>query len=149
VDDFVLVDKNKGKLLQAIKLSKNYLEKKLELDLHPKKIYLQHYSKGIDFLGFIIKPYRIYVRNRTKGWLYKRIQKWSSIKINPQRLNLFISCINSYLGSLKRYNTYKLRKKSLFLLSGNFLKYVDYLKDCNKIFLKNYRFLRNEKYLRH
>jgi len=42
--------------------------------LHPKKIYLQHYTKGVKFLGVVVKPYRIYIGNQTKGTFYKKIQ---------------------------------------------------------------------------
>jgi hypothetical protein len=38
----------------------------LQLTLHPHKIYLQHYTKGVQFLGVFIKPNLIYIASRTK-----------------------------------------------------------------------------------
>jgi len=45
----------------------NYLHTKLELNLHPKKFYLQHYSKGIPFLGVVVYPYHTVVNRRNKA----------------------------------------------------------------------------------
>ena len=33
----------------------------------PEKYYLQHYKKGVKFLGTVIKGERIYIANRTLG----------------------------------------------------------------------------------
>jgi RNA-directed DNA polymerase len=91
--------------------------------LHPKKIYLQHYTKGLKFLGTVIKPNRIYIANRTKGNFYNAIQKHNQVveiaKPTKTELNSFLSSMNSYLGIMKHYKTYKLRKRMLFkYLSG-------------------------------
>jgi RNA-directed DNA polymerase len=51
----------------------------LKLTLHPNKIYLQHYSKGVQFLGAVIKPHRIYIANRTKGNFYSAIEKQNAL----------------------------------------------------------------------
>ena len=39
-----------------------------------QKIYLRHYSKGVQFLVTVIKPNRIYIANRTKENFYAAIQ---------------------------------------------------------------------------
>ena len=74
VDDFVIVHPNKEYLKSIIPLLSDYLQSHLSLKLHPKKIYLQHYTKGVKFLGVVVKPYRIYIGNQTKGTFYKKIQ---------------------------------------------------------------------------
>ena len=122
VDDFVIVHSDKEYLKSIIPMLKEYLQVHLSIDLHPRKIYLQHFSKGVDFLGIAIKPYRIYIRNRTKGSFYKKIQYWNNFLMEKRHLrtkftkedtNQFLSCMNSYLGIMANYNTYKLRKKML------------------------------------
>lgn len=75
VDDFIIIDIDKQKLLSSIFQIKNFLNNKLHLTLHPKKIYFQHYAKWVQFLGAYIKPYRIYIRKRTIGIFWKRIEK--------------------------------------------------------------------------
>ncbi len=114
VDDCVLVHTNKNYLQMLIPTIRNYLSEELRLELHPKKIYLQHFSKGVKYLGAVIKPHRIYIANRTKGNFYEALQKQNSIarqyKPTPEEKEQFISSMNSYLGIMKHYKTYKIRK---------------------------------------
>lgn len=74
VDDMVFVHRDKAYLKSIIPKIREYLKNNLNLSLHEKKIYLQHNSRGVDFLGTIIKPYRIYIKNRTKGNFYNLIR---------------------------------------------------------------------------
>lgn len=117
VDDFIIVHQDKEFLKSLIPQLSNFLLSSLQLTLHPKKIYLQHYTKGVKFLGTIIKPNRIYIANRTKGNFYNAIQKHNKVvevaKPTKTELNSFLSCMNSYLGIMKHYKTYKLRKKMI------------------------------------
>ena len=131
VDDFVIVHSDKEYLKVLIPQLSNFLLSTLKLTLHPRKIYLQSYEKGVQFLGTIIKPNRTYIAKRTKGNFYKTITEWNNFikennnKISRENLNLFLSSINSYLGMLKHYETYKLRKKMLLKnLSVYFFNYV-------------------------
>lgn len=130
VDDFVLIHGDKEYLLSLIPVMNDYLQKNLSLQIHPKKIYLQHCSKGLTFLGRCIKPYRIYIGKRTKGSLYKKIKYWNKIleennnKMSEDNLRLFLASINSYLGMMRHYDSYKLRKKMLSRLSPYFWNYV-------------------------
>ena len=91
--------------------------KNLGLTIHPQKRYLQHFSKGVKFIGGVIKPYRIYIANRTKGNLYGSINYHNLIvrdhKPTKDEKTAFMCSINSYLGILKHYKTYGIRKKML------------------------------------
>lgn len=132
VDDFVLVHWNKDYLKSLIPKISTFLESKLALTLHPKKMYFQHFSKGVTFLGTVIKPDRIYISNRTKGNFYAAIEKQNRIIKNqkPGKLEkaAFLSNMNAYLGIMKHYKTYKLRKRMIFKnLSGYWLNHF-YLK---------------------
>ena len=130
VDDFVLIHNSKEYLKSLTPVISEFLLSTLKLTLHPKKIYLQHYSKGIKYLGTIIKPNRIYIANRTKGNFHEAIEDWNKIirankKQTSTELDVFISSINSYLGIMKHYKTYKIRKKMLLeKLSGYFFNFV-------------------------
>jgi len=119
VDDFVIVHQNKDYLKSLIPKIRNYLQKELHLQLHPNKIYLQHFSKGVQFLGVIIKPYRIYVSKRTKGNFYAMIHKWNAIInskncLTEKEKTMFFCSVNSYLGIMKHYKTGNLRRKIIF-----------------------------------
>jgi len=86
--------------------------------LHPYKIYLQHYSKGVKYLGAVIKPHKTYIANRTKGNFYNAIDKQNQIARdhNPikEEQEAFQNSMNSYLGMMKHYKSYKLRKEMIF-----------------------------------
>ncbi|MEI7489090.1 MAG: reverse transcriptase/maturase family protein, partial [Chryseobacterium sp.] len=56
VDDFYIFHHSKEDLQNILVKCKRFLAKE-GLMLHPKKIYLQHYSKGFQFLGAYIKPH--------------------------------------------------------------------------------------------
>lgn len=133
VDDFILIHNDKDYLKSLISAMKEYLMKKDKLELHPNKIYLQHYSKGVKYLGAVIKPHRIYIANRTKGNFFTAIGKQNKIacdhKPDREEQEKFLSSMNSYLGIMKHYKTYNIRKKLLFkYLSTWWWNYV-YLSD--------------------
>lgn len=112
----------------------------LGLNVHPRKIHLQHYSNGVSFLGAVVKPGRIYIKNRTKGNFYERIQLRNERigekeRLSEQELQSLQSSINSYLGLMKHYRTYYIRRKMLqrtlrveylnhFYISGGYCKLV-------------------------
>lgn len=133
VDDFVLIHSSKEYLLNCRQKISDFLRSKLELNLHPKKFYLQHYQKGVQFLGVLIKPYRIYIGKRVKRNLYSKIDFWNEVidsnkgNLSSEEKHLFRSQINSYLGLMKHYNTYKLRKKILEIdLDNYFSEYFEF-----------------------
>lgn len=122
VDDFVIVHSDLAYLKKLHITLFDYLIKHLGLRIHPKKIFLQHYTKGVNFLGATIKPHRIYVSNRTKRNFKKTVLQWEkqfSGKHSPNSKDLYrlMAGINSYLGIMKHYRTYNIRKK--ILLSSN------------------------------
>jgi RNA-directed DNA polymerase len=129
VDDFVLVHTNKAYLKSLIPIISKFLKTELHLTLHPKKIYLQHYSKGVSYIGGFIKPNRIYVSKRTKGNFHEAIQKQNKLlenTPNPSKAAklLFLSSMNSYLGILKHFKSYKLR--NLYISTGLSKKWFIY-----------------------
>jgi hypothetical protein len=110
VDDFIMIEQDKNVLLSRIGLIRNFLKQHLDLDLHPDKIRLQHVSKGIDFLGYFIKPTHVLVRQkvvrRFKHKLYMRQHAEDGLfSVND------IPMIRSYVGHFEHANTYRLRKK--------------------------------------
>lgn len=141
VDDFVLVHPDKEYLKSTVPKLSSFLLSALQLTLHPKKIYLQHYSKGVQFLGTVIKPHRIYIANKTKGNFYAAIQKQNqTVRVSrpdKETKAKFLSSMNSYLGIMKHYKTYNLRKRMLSKnLSGWWRNYVCLSGGIRKFVLK-------------
>ena len=114
VDDFVLVHPDRQYLSGLISIIENYLKTNLQLQLHPKKRYLQHHSKGLAFLGVMIKPNRIYVGNRIKSNFYTVLKQQNEVVstslIDKSVGMQFVSRMNSYLGIMKHYQTFCLRQ---------------------------------------
>jgi len=151
VDDFVLIHPDKAYLKLLIPEIKQYLMKNLRMELHPNKIYLQHFSKGVKFLGAVIKPNRIYIANRTKGNFYRAIEKQNAIardhKPTIEEQESFLSSMNSYLGLMKHYKSYKLRKQMIFnYLSGWWWNHVYLSGGISKFVMKRRITLGNNKY---
>lgn len=141
VDDFIIVHPNKDYLTSLIPKISNFLLSSLQLTLHPKKIYLQHYSKGVKFLGTVIKPSRTYIAKRTKGNFYNAIEKQNKIiqdhKPTKEDKAAFLSSMNSYLGITKHYKSYNLRKRIIFKrLSGYWFNHIYLSGGITKFVLK-------------
>ena len=106
VDDWVIVHPDKAYLQALIPRLDRFLREQLGLNVHPRKIYLQHYSKGVAFLGAVVKPGRVYIKNRTKGNFYERIQQWNERirekeRLSEQQLQSLQSSVNSYLERVR------------------------------------------------
>ncbi len=113
VDDFVLVHEDLDFLKSVVPKISKFLETHLYLKLHPQKIYLQHYSKGVKYLGAFINQNRIFLNNRTKGNFFLAFKKQNVIfekeEIFKEDLDYFLSSMNSYLGIMKHFKTFNLR----------------------------------------
>lgn len=140
VDDFILIHNDKNYLLSLIEKMKLFLKERLGLTLHPKKIYIQHFSKGVKFLGAYLKPYVKYIDKRTKGNFYNLVHKinreFSSNKNDEKYLLSLVSSINSYLGTMIHFSSFKLRQKILMSLDPLFYNYYMTDKKLSKVVLK-------------
>ncbi len=150
VDDIVIVHPDKEYLKSIIPIIRRYLYEKLSIELHPKKIYLQNFRNGVPFLGVIVKPYRMYVRNRIKDNFYRNIQQWNRLLAEnesgflEEHQGKFVASINSYLGMLGHCDTYNLRRKMLTeRLSPDFKKFVRNEDNYHKIISNNPAIIRD------
>ena len=104
VDDFYLVSTDKNFLMKLLPKIREYMKKELGLTLHPKKVMITEVRKGIAFIGAVIKPWGIYVSNRTVGHAFEvaEIERVKDLEKHVQRLN-------SYFGFMKYRLTYAIR----------------------------------------
>lgn len=111
VDDFYIVSDNKSTILEMINSIKEYLSQ-FKIILHPNKINIQHYTKGLLFVGGYLKPNRMYTSNRTISnfiRLISGLNKYDTV-LNTERV---VSRINSYLGFLIHTSSYTIRRRLL------------------------------------
>lgn len=97
-DDFVILSSDKEQLEKQIIQIKEFLQNKLKLELHPKKVFIKTLASGVDFLGWVNFSYHRILRTTTKRRMMKRIQNHPTTET-----------FNSYLGLLRHGNTRKLR----------------------------------------
>lgn len=125
VDDFLIIDKDKQKILRCIPLIRKHLYEHGKVKINSKKYYCQHYSKGVMFLGAVIKPGRRYLANRTIANIYRTIYTFNHMKEKyvVRSLQHFQSTINSYLGLLRQFNEYGNRVRLVNMIGEQWWKY--------------------------
>ena len=139
VDDFVLIHQDKQKLLHALPKIRKYLTSDLHLQLHPKKIFLQDARKWVLFLGTCIKPYRTYIRKRTIGKFYKKIEAINTKLLEKNAEEEIRSIINSYLWLLAHHKSYAISRKIISRVDRcfrNIFTPVNYYKKINPLIRK-------------
>lgn len=111
-DDFIILSEDRQYLENLILSIENFLIKQLDLELHPNKIVFSKLRGGIDFLGYIIFPYHILPRTKTKRRLLRKIKakvrEFKLGRISEEKLN---QTIQSYLGYLGHSRSYKFKEK--------------------------------------
>lgn len=101
-DDFVLVSDNKEWLLEQLPLMVKFLNERLNLFMHPNKVFVKTLASGVDFLGWVHFPTHRVIRKSTRRRMFQRVKK------NPTD-----PTIQSYLGLLSHGNTHGLKKQVL------------------------------------
>jgi hypothetical protein len=97
-DDFIIISNSKEKLNEIKDNIVNFVRQKLLLEIPNEKISIRKACWGIDFLGFVVLPNCVLIRDKTKNKMY---------------LNISQKNITSYLGLLKHCNSYNLKRKIL------------------------------------
>ncbi|MDP2104109.1 MAG: RNA-directed DNA polymerase [Candidatus Gracilibacteria bacterium] len=130
VDDFILIHEDGRYLKGLIGEIRSFLSEHLGLSLHPNKIYFQPFSKGVSFLGALIKPHRIYVGKRIKTNLFVEIERINRMIVEDTKVlhdreiqKHILSSLNSYLGLMQHFDTFTIRKKLLLGLDASFWNY--------------------------
>lgn len=82
MDDLLLLHPSKEQLLSWRGSISDFLHQKLLLKLHPKKQTLQPVDRGIDFLGYIVKPDHALSRKRSVANLKRKLHAFN-LRIDP------------------------------------------------------------------
>ena len=118
---------------------KHYLKEQLLVNLHPKKIYIQPVRNGVLFVGAMIKPRRVYISNRTRGKMYDKLRFYNKMAEDGkalQYLEKFVASMNSYLGMMVHYRSYKIRRKVYENTNSIWWQYCYMGKDYKKFVIK-------------
>ena len=112
------------------------MKQNLKLNLHPHKTKIVNTKEGIAFLGAFVKEFRLYVDNKTLTHTEERINTLKAILNDKQDLSnekyIFVmQSLNSYLGHLKNFRTFQIRKT--ILQETNALKYFTVNEKLSKL----------------
>ena len=139
VDDMILVSESKQTLLDAVPMIREFLKRSAGVTLHPNKFYLQHYTKGVKFIGAVIKRGRTYISNRTANNAFGTVRKFNRRKANAEDM---VASVNSYLGLMRHHATYNIRKRLVKAISPEWHQTITIDSNCSKATVKpscNYR----------
>lgn len=112
MDDFLIIHPNKEHLKEVKARINLFLQDKLKLELHPKKVVIKNVKDGVPFVGYRI----FYDHMLIRGSTLLRIQR--KFKLRKKQLakgiideQKFHSCIKSFEGHLSKANAWKLKQK--------------------------------------
>ena len=97
-DDFVILHANKEVLIDCFPKIQTFIQERLCLTIHPKKITLKPYATGIDYLGYVCFPHHRVLRTKTKRRMFRKVNKKN---------------FSSYSGILKHCRSHNLSKALL------------------------------------
>jgi len=100
-DDFVILSDDKRYLEELLFKIEFFLKSKLKLSLHPKKVSIETYSSGVDFLGWVHFSGHRVLRTSTKNRALK----------GSKECDIGANNVQSYLGLLKHGNGKKIARK--------------------------------------
>lgn len=135
VDDFYCIHRDKAVLLSAVPKIRVKLAE-YGLTLNEKKFYIQHYTKGVQFTGSIVKPRRSYTCNNTITNFVAAIRRLNNAK-DLRQVEHAVCSINSYLGLIKHNNEYNTRKKVLGMIDRKAFEYIYIKGRYETVALKN------------
>ena len=98
-DDFVVLSEDRDHLEKLIPQIERFLWERLQLKLHPDKMYIKTIASGVDFLGWVHFPDHRVLRTATKRRMLARMAEHPA----PET-------IASYRGLLRHGNAKKLQE---------------------------------------
>ena len=116
VDDVMIFENSKEKLMQIYKNIVDYLQTNLKLQLR-NKVMLRSVHDGLDFLGYIIRPDYVLTRKRiVNNFKYKKAKYLQNYEKQKGKMSLaqikqFLSVQDSFVGHISHANSYNLMKK--------------------------------------
>ena len=110
-DDFIILNHDRDALVRLIPQIQQFLTDNLHLSLHPHKVTVRTLQQGVDFLGYVVRPYSVTLRTKTKRRMLRnlaqKIRMFNEGMLNDESL---IQTVSSYLGVLSHGNCEQLEE---------------------------------------
>ena len=136
VDDFYLIG-DKKEILNVIPLIRERLHE-ININLHPRKWYLQHWTKGCKFLGGVSKCGRLYVGKQTVYNSQIAVDEINEAIDKKEYIEEVTQRINSYLGYFGQFMTYGIRRDLIESLSREWYRYFYISGPSKKAVIRQY-----------
>ncbi len=100
-DDFIVVSESEDFLKELVPKIQDFLCSYLNLELHPSKVMIGKYHRGVDFLGYVSFPHHRSLRKRTEKRMVRKLDEKIEMakrgQITEEKLK---QTLESYLGAL-------------------------------------------------
>ncbi len=131
VDDFYVVSADRDWLRSLQQPAAAFLEEHLGLEVNQGKTVICDVWLGVEFVGAFLKPFRRYVSSNTLRRMRRKLQLLEYEYCTSEHLH---SSLNSFLGILSHFRSYRLRRK-MFLACRRFFTYGKFNNDMRKYML--------------
>lgn len=142
-DDTCIIVKDRERWAYHLQILERYTADRLHLTLHPDKRYMQHHSKGVEFLGYKMRFNRLLPSDRiVHNYRWKVDCAIRRAELDPDYMmregEHFMQVVNSYNGLLSWCNAWRLRHDVAETLKASPWSTVfDFHDDCH-VTLKPY-----------
>lgn len=133
VDDMVLIDRSKARLLAVREKIDRWLREHGHR-LHPRKVYLQHFRKGVLFVGGMIRPGYILMGHRSIGFAQEYIRQQNRLaekaggEVTQEQVDHFVASMNSYLGMTQQFKAFGISQDLMRRVSPQWYRYAYFLR---------------------
>ena len=117
VDDFILLSEDREQLALWKEKIAEFVQEKLNLEIHPEKQRIAPISDGMDFLGYIVRPGYLLARKRVvrnfknkMREIEKFIVKDGILEFQPELVKNANAIANSYMAHFDRAQAYRLKR---------------------------------------
>jgi len=107
VDDMVALGHDASALHDASVRMNAFMQSTLALRLHPNKTEINRIERGVNFLGYVVRPYARYVRRSTLQHAHRKIAELVP-GADPQTVR---ATANSYYGLMRHANAWHERSR--------------------------------------
>lgn len=111
-DDFVIFADESKQIPVLLSQIRCFLAEHLLLTLHPRKVIVRTYRQGIDFLGYVVRPWSYTLRTRTKKRILRKVAKAKGEFVEGViNQGSFDQSLQSYFGVLSHCKGFKIKEQ--------------------------------------
>ncbi len=112
MDDFLILGHDKKHLHEDKEKIELFLHNRLKLQLHPKKVEIFPIDRGLDFLGYVLRDGKRFLRTSTvKRFMKKKRRYEAMIKSGIQTEQALKNACLSWRGYARFADSYRLMEK--------------------------------------